>query len=69
MKKGKPDKEKRLESAALVKYKYHELTGCYDNGFKKIFAGVLRDLQLEEKEVDDYLQKNRARLQKICEKK
>lgn len=68
MKSGK-DRQKRLESAALVKYKYLELTGCYDEGFIKIFKGVCRDLDLEEKEVDLYIEKHRTELQKICEKK
>ncbi len=69
MKPAGREKEKSLESAALVKFKYHMLTGSYDEGFRKIYAGVLHDLGLDEKEVDKYIERNRAKLQKICDDK
>lgn len=62
-------KTKRLESAALVKLKYHLLTGKYDEGFRRIFDGVLQDLELEEKEVDLYIERHRTRLTAICDEK
>ena len=61
--KSKPD---RLRSAAVVKLKYLQSTGRLDTGFQKVFTGVLNDLQLEEAEVDAYIESNREELTQLC---
>ncbi|RME27795.1 MAG: hypothetical protein D6806_04040 [Deltaproteobacteria bacterium] len=63
----RPEKKSdRLKSAAIVKLKYQLLTGGLDDGFREIFAGVCRDLDLDEAEVDSYLERNRHELEKLC---
>lgn len=64
--KGKKKKVDRLKSASLVKVKYLLNTGKLDEGFRIIFNGVLEDLNLSEKEVDDYIEKNKEELTKQC---
>ncbi len=66
--KGLKKKKKidRLRSAALVKVKYLMNTGKADDGFRIIFDGVLKDLKLSSKEVDDFIEKNRENLTRQC---
>jgi len=59
-------REERLRSAAIVKLKYCMLSGKIDKGFQVIFDGVLRDLGLQEDEVDRFLDQHREELVKIC---
>jgi hypothetical protein len=59
-------REERLRSAAIVKLKYCMLSGKVDKGFQTIFDGVLRDLELQEDEVDRYLDQHREELFEIC---
>ena len=59
----KPD---RLRKAAIVKMKYLMLTGKMDDGFRAVYEGVLEDLRLKEADVDKYIDKHRAQLEKVC---
>jgi hypothetical protein len=61
--KSKPEK---IMGAAIFKMKYQLLTGKLDMGFRIIFDGVLKDLSLNEEEVDRYIAKHREELSKIC---
>jgi hypothetical protein len=49
----------RLFSAAVVRRSFELQEGRYQEGFRFVYEGVLRDLELEEKDVDEYLAKHR----------
>ncbi|HUU03207.1 MAG TPA: hypothetical protein VM425_17370 [Myxococcota bacterium] len=66
MKGKKSDKQERLRKAAIVKMKYQLVAGKLDEGFKMIFGGVLKDLDLEETEVDGYIERHAGEIKKIC---
>ncbi len=59
MKKPKT-KAERLFSAAVLRRGFELQDGQYREGFRFVYEGVLRDLGLEEREVDEYLSKHRA---------
>jgi hypothetical protein len=59
-------KNERLRSAAIVKLKYQMLAGRLDDGFKTVFDGVLKELDLTGEEVDAYTEKNREELAQVC---
>lgn len=59
MKKPKT-KAERLFSAAVLRRGFELQDGQYKDGFRFVYEGVLRDLGLEEREVDEYLAKHRA---------
>lgn len=59
MKKAKTKAEK-LFSAAVLRRGFELQDGQYKEGFRFVYEGVLRDLGLEESEVDEYLAKHRA---------
>ena len=59
MKKGKT-KAERLFSAAVLRRGFELQDGQYREGFRFVYEGVLRDLGLEEREVEEYLAKHRA---------
>jgi hypothetical protein len=48
-------REERLFSAAVVRRSFELRGGTADEGFRFVYAGVLRDLGLEDAEVSDYL--------------
>jgi hypothetical protein len=62
----KKTKSDRLRSAAIVKLKYQMLAGSVDTGFQTVFAGVLKDLNLTEEEVDRYIEENAKELKQAC---
>ena len=66
MKAPKKSKNERLRSAAMVKVKYLMNAGRIDSGFKFIFKGVLQDLKLTEKEVDEYIAGHEEEIKKKC---
>jgi hypothetical protein len=49
----------KLFSAAVVRRSFELQEGRYQEGFRFVYEGVLRDLELEEKDVDEYLAKHR----------
>jgi hypothetical protein len=53
-------KAERLFSAAVLRRGFELQDGEYKEGFRFVYEGVLRDLGLEEREVDEYLEKHRA---------
>lgn len=59
-------KSERLRSAAIVKLKYHMLSGTVDKGFKTVYLGVLSDLGLTEEEVESYIESHAEELKKAC---
>lgn len=52
-------KEERLFSAAVLRASFELQDGRYREGFRFVYEGVLRDLDLEEAEVEAYLEENR----------
>jgi hypothetical protein len=52
-------KAERLFSAAVVRRSFELQEGRYQEGFRFVYEGVLRDLGLEEREVDEYLAAHR----------
>jgi hypothetical protein len=52
-------KEERLFSAAVLRASFELQDGRYREGFRFVYEGVLRDLGLEESEVEEYLAANR----------
>jgi hypothetical protein len=49
----------RLFSAAVVRRSFELQEGRYREGFRFVYEGVLRDLELDEKDVDEYLASHR----------
>ena len=61
---GRPkSKAERLFSAAVVRRAFELQEGQYREGFRFVYEGVLRDLGLEEAEVDAYLAEHRAEVE------
>jgi hypothetical protein len=56
-------KAERLFSAAVVRRAFELQDGRYKEGFRFVYEGVLRDLDLEEAEVEAYLAKHRAEVE------
>ena len=62
---GRPKtKEERLFSAAVLRASFELQEGRYREGFRFVYEGVLRDLGLEEQEVEEYLAANREAVRK-----
>lgn len=62
---GRPKtKEERLFSAAVLRASFELQEGRYREGFRFVYEGVLRDLGLEEREVEAYLAANREAVRK-----
>jgi hypothetical protein len=60
---GRPKtKAERLFAAAVVRRAFELQDGHYKEGFRFVYAGVLRDLGLEEAEVDAYLAAHQAEI-------
>lgn len=56
-------KEERLFSAAVLRRSFELQDGDYKQGFRFVYDGVLRDLGLEEDEVERYLAAHRAEVE------
>jgi hypothetical protein len=52
-------KAERLFSAAVLRRSFELQDGQYKDGFRFVYEGVLRDLGLEEAEVEAYLAAHR----------
>ncbi|HSN91680.1 MAG TPA: hypothetical protein VLS93_10665 [Anaeromyxobacteraceae bacterium] len=52
-------KEEKLFSAAVLRRSFALQNREYQPGFRFVYEGVLRDLGLEEREVDEYLAAHR----------
>lgn len=57
-------KEERLFSAAVVRRSFQLQNREYEEGFRFVYEGVLRDLGLEESEVEAYLEKHGDEIEK-----
>jgi hypothetical protein len=49
----------KLFSAAVLRRSFELQEGRYQEGFRFVYEGVLRDLGIQEKDVDEYLAKHR----------
>ncbi len=56
-------KAERLFSAAVLRRGFELQDAKYREGFRFVYEGVLRDLDLEEEEVEAYLEKHRAEVE------
>lgn len=56
-------KPERLFSAAVLRRSFELQEGRYKEGFRFVYEGVLRDLGLEEREVEEYLSAHRAEIE------
>ncbi len=62
MKKPKT-KGERLFSAAILRRGFDLQDAQYREGFRFVYEGVLRDLELDEEEVEAYLERHRAEVE------
>ena len=53
----------RLFSAAVLRRSFELQDGQYREGFRFVYEGVLRDLDLEEAEVEEFLAAHRAEVE------
>ena len=53
----------KLFSAAVVRRSFELQEGRYREGFRFVYEGVLRDLELGEQDVEDYLASHRAEVE------
>jgi hypothetical protein len=53
-------KAEKLFSAAVLRRGFELQEGQYREGLRFVYEGVLRDLGLEEAEVEEYLEKHRS---------
>jgi len=56
-------KTERLFSAAVLRRSFELQDGRYREGFRFVYEGVLRDLDLEEAEVEEYLAAHRGEVE------
>ena len=56
-------KAERLFSAAVLRRSFELQDGQYREGFQFVYQGVLRDLGLEEREVEEYLAAHHAEVE------
>lgn len=57
-------REEKLFSAAVLRRSFELQESRYQDGFRFVYEGVLRDLGLEEREVDEYLAAHRDEVEK-----
>ncbi|HEX9051847.1 MAG TPA: hypothetical protein VF841_15060 [Anaeromyxobacter sp.] len=56
-------RSERLFSAAVVRLSFELQDGRYKDGFRFVYEGVLRDLDLAERDVEEYLASHRAEVE------
>ena len=56
-------RSEKLFSAAVLRRSFQLQDQQYENGFRFVYEGVLRDLGLSEAEVDAYLDEHRAEVE------
>jgi hypothetical protein len=56
-------KEERLFAAAVLRCSFQLQDGQYREGFRFVYEGVLRDLGIEEAEVEEYLAAHREEVE------
>ena len=58
-------REERLFSAAVLRRSFELQESRYQEGFKFVYEGVLRDLGLDERDVEEYLAAHREEVEKV----
>ncbi len=58
-------KEEKLFSAAVLRRSFELQSTQYRDGFRFVYEGVLRDLGLEEEEVEQYLAAHADEVEKV----
>jgi hypothetical protein len=67
---GKPKtREEKLFSAAVLRRSFELQESRYQEGFRFVYEGVLRDLGLEEREVDEFLASNRDEVERAVRRR
>ena len=56
-------RSEKLFSAAVLRLSFELQDGQYKQGFRFVYEGVLRDLELGEQDVEDYLASHRAEVE------
>ncbi len=59
----------KLFSAAVLRLSFELQDAEYRDGFRFVYEGVLRDLALAEKDVEEYLASHRAEVEKAIGRK
>ena len=59
----------KLFSAAVLRLSFELQDADYRQGFRFVYEGVLRDLQLAEQDVEEYLAAHRAEVEKAIGRK
>ncbi len=57
-------REEKLFSAAVLRRSFELQEARYQDGFRFVYEGVLRDLGLEEREVEEFLVAHRDEVEK-----
>jgi hypothetical protein len=57
-------REEKLFSAAVLRRSFELQESRYQDGFRFVYEGVLRDLGLEEREVEEFLSANRDEVER-----
>jgi hypothetical protein len=57
-------REEKLFSAAVLRRSFELQEARYQDGFRFVYEGVLRDLGLEEREVEEFLVAHRHEVEK-----
>jgi hypothetical protein len=67
---GKPKtREEKLFSAAVLRRSFELQESRYQEGFRFVYEGVLRDLGLEEREVDEFLAAHRDEVERAVRRR
>ena len=56
-------RSEKLFSAAVLRLSFELQDGQYRDGFRFVYEGVLRDLELEDQDVAEYLASHRAEVE------
>jgi hypothetical protein len=56
-------RSEKLFSAAVLRLSFELQDGQYKEGFRFVYEGVLRDLELGEEDVEEYLAAHRAEVE------
>jgi hypothetical protein len=62
-------KEERLFSAAVLRRSFELQDKDYEKGFRFVYEGVLRDLDLEDGDVEKYLEAHRDEVERAIGRK
>ncbi len=62
-------RQEKLFSAAVLRRSFELQEGRYQEGFRFVYEGVLRDLGLDEAEVEDYLVQHRDEVEQAIRRR